>query len=156
MPACHAATVTRAVRPEPSPVIGEIDGIEIEVAGVVIWPAELEIRLACRPNDRTRQTDIDYASAVADWRARRERGSDDDFPENPTAALFRDRRPQLTDDLGTLYNWDSGGGWGWDGDHGIRWGTSHTFRPSPPPSATWLDIALALDPGQMGTMRVLL
>jgi len=148
--------VTRAVRPEPSPVIGEIDGIEIEVAGVVIWPAELEVRFACRPNDRTRQTDIDYASAVADWHARRERVSDEDFPENPTAALFRDRRPALTDDLSTLYSWDSGGGWGWDGDHGIRWGTSHTFRPSPPPNATWLDIALALDPGQMGTTRVLL
>ena len=126
-------------------MIGEFEGVEIEVAGVVIWPTEVDVRLAARPSERSRQVDADFERAVANWRARRDESDDEPFPVSPSRALFLGRRPRLSDDLGTKYDWTSGGSWGWQDDEGTHWGITHLFVPSPPRNAKWLEIMVDLD-----------
>ena len=115
------------------------------------WPARSsgpgkELRLKCR-RKRANQSDRPRLSGqIAAWRDRRERGTDEPFPDNPARKyLETTQRLTLSDDVGTAYRRGSGGGTGWDGDHDIHWWTTHTFRPSPPAEASWLELLIEID-----------
>jgi hypothetical protein len=142
-----------AVSPTPSDVLDQVDGLELEVAGVVAWPEEIDVRLSCRPNARTREIADEYAGEIGAWRARREQGAQEEFPGNPAQMVLGRNRPGLADNVGTAYEWTSGGGWGWDGETGVHWWTAHTFRPSPPSNATWLDVTVEFVSGEPRTAR---
>lgn len=117
--------------------VGEVDGLAVELTGVVLDTA-VTVHLAAAPSRLRDELAVEHAAAFAGWSA----DPSGPFPDNPAERLMR-LRVTVTDDLGTAYTFSHGQA----GGDGHAFEAQHAYRPTPSEAARRLLLTLGAPDG---------
>lgn len=126
----------------------QVDGTDIALVSVELWPRETVVRVAALVEDSVEEEEA-FGERLDSWAAG---GSLGPIPESPGEPLYRDLSLSLSDDLGTEYRAKSSA----VGGTGRLFRGDWHFPRGVPQEATWLLVEANTEVGEGGSYELTL